>query len=160
MWSLKKLISAYLFQIARENSCDYVLIIYMKKIRDSLSRLCRSKARIKWKNNLFKPCKWHCAFGQNNGFTIKTIIYSDIFTSLRPKKVQLSPVQGIVQSILLFLCTELTLYCIELPENCIYLKQSELSNFSCICLTLSRSVCTLSILFSMHFLRCWHCQFV
>ena len=33
MWSLKKLISAYLFQIARENSCDYVLIIYMKKIR-------------------------------------------------------------------------------------------------------------------------------
>ena len=93
-------------------------------------------------------------------FTIKTIIYSDIFTSLRPKKVQLSPVQGIVQSILLFLCTELTLYCIELPENCIYLKQSELSNFSCICLTLSRSVCTLSILFSMNFLRCWHCQFV
>ena len=30
---------------------------------------------------------------------------------------------------LLFLCTELTLFCIELPENCIYLNQSELSNF-------------------------------
>ena len=28
-----------------------------------------------------------------------------------------------------FLCTELTLVCIELPENCIYLYQSELSNF-------------------------------
>ena len=28
-----------------------------------------------------------------------------------------------------FLCTELTLFCIELPENCIYLNQSELSNF-------------------------------
>ena len=29
----------------------------------------------------------------------------------------------------LLLCTELTLFCIELPENCIYLNQSELSNF-------------------------------
>ena len=26
-------------------------------------------------------------------------------------------------------CTELTLFCTELPENCIYLHQSELSNF-------------------------------
>ena len=62
--------------------------------------------------------------------TIKTIIYNDIFTSLRRKKVQ-SPakiVQGIVQPGLLLLCTELTLFCIELPENCIYLNQSELSN--------------------------------
>ena len=31
---------------------------------------------------------------------------------------------------LLLLCTELTLLYIELPENCIYLNQSELSNFS------------------------------
>ena len=30
---------------------------------------------------------------------------------------------------LLLLCTELTLFCIGLPENCIYLNQSELSNF-------------------------------
>lgn len=30
---------------------------------------------------------------------------------------------------LLLLCTELTLFCIELPENCIYLNQSEVSNF-------------------------------
>ena len=30
---------------------------------------------------------------------------------------------------LLLLCTELTLFCIELPENCIYLNQSERSNF-------------------------------
>ena len=30
---------------------------------------------------------------------------------------------------LLLLCTELTLFCTELPENCIYLNQSELSNF-------------------------------
>ena len=30
---------------------------------------------------------------------------------------------------LLLLCTELTLFCTELHENCIYLNQSELSNF-------------------------------
>ena len=30
---------------------------------------------------------------------------------------------------LLLLSTELTLLCIELPENCIYLNQTELSNF-------------------------------
>ena len=29
----------------------------------------------------------------------------------------------------LFFCNELTLFCIVLPENCIYLNQSELSNF-------------------------------
>ena len=28
-----------------------------------------------------------------------------------------------------FFCTELTLFCAELSENCIYLNQSELSNF-------------------------------
>ena len=37
-WSLKILTSAYLFRIAKkEKSCDYLLIIYMKKIRDSLT---------------------------------------------------------------------------------------------------------------------------
>ena len=34
LWSLKKFTSAYLFQIAREKSFDYLLIIYMKKFRD------------------------------------------------------------------------------------------------------------------------------
>ena len=33
LWSLKKLASACLFQIAQEKSCDYVLIIYMKKYK-------------------------------------------------------------------------------------------------------------------------------
>ena len=65
--------------------------------------------------------------------TIKTIIYSDIFTSLRRIKVQSLAVQGIVQSGLLLLCTELTLFCIELPENCVCLNQSELSNFFHLC---------------------------
>ena len=31
---LEKFTSAYLFQIAQEKSCDYLLIIYMKKFRD------------------------------------------------------------------------------------------------------------------------------
>ena len=33
MWSLKKFTSPYLFQIAREKSFDYWLIIYIKKFR-------------------------------------------------------------------------------------------------------------------------------
>ena len=38
-------------------------------------------------------------------------------------------VQEIVRSGFLLLCTELNLFYIELPENCIYLNQSELINF-------------------------------
>ena len=30
----EKFTSAYLFQIAQEKSCDYLLIMYMKKLRD------------------------------------------------------------------------------------------------------------------------------
>ena len=71
----------------------------------------KQSARIKCKNNLFKPC-----VRSKQPRTIKTIIYNDIFTSLRHKKVQ-----GMIQSGLLLLCTELILMCIELPENCIYL---------------------------------------
>ena len=33
----EKFTSAYLFQIAQEKSCDYLLIIYMKKFRDGLA---------------------------------------------------------------------------------------------------------------------------
>jgi len=38
---LGKFKSAYLFQIAREKSYEYLLIIYMKKFRD-----CRRNARV------------------------------------------------------------------------------------------------------------------
>ena len=34
--SLKKLTSAYSFEIARKKTCDYALIIYMENIRDGL----------------------------------------------------------------------------------------------------------------------------
>ena len=52
-----------------------------EKIRVSLSLLCRSKARIKCKNNLFKPCKWHRAFSQNNCVWSKNIYICVLFTS-------------------------------------------------------------------------------
>ena len=42
----------------------------------------KQSARIKCKNNSFKPCKRHCAFGLKQPRAIKTIIYNDIFTSL------------------------------------------------------------------------------
>ncbi len=45
----EKFTSAYLSQIAREISCDYLLIIFMKKLRENNMPQSRSK------NNLFKP---------------------------------------------------------------------------------------------------------
>ena len=57
--------------------------------------------------------------------TIKTLICYNIFTSLRRIKVQ-SLTKQFKE---LFNLAELTLFFIELPENCIYLNQSELSDF-------------------------------
>ena len=61
---------------------------------------------------------------------IKTIIYSDISTSLRRKKVQ-SPAKQFKELSVWFVTSLhwINPLCIELPENCIYLNQSELSNF-------------------------------
>ena len=83
----------------------------------------KQSTRIKCKNNLFKPC-----IRSKQPRTIKTIIYNDIFTSLKRKKliVRLNSSRNVQSGLLL---TGLTLFCIELPENCIYLHQSELSNF-------------------------------
>ena len=50
----EKLTIAYLFQIAREKSYDYVLIIYMKKYEIVYHNYAeKQSARIKCKNNLF-----------------------------------------------------------------------------------------------------------
>ena len=77
----------------------------------------KQSARIKCKNNLFKPC-----IRSKKPRTIKTIIFNDIFTSLKRKKlIVLLNSSRNVQSGLLLLCTGLTLFSIELPENCIYL---------------------------------------
>ena len=75
---------------------------------------------IKCKNNLFQTLLVILCVRSKQPCTIKTIIYNDIFASLRRKKVH-SPAKKFKE---LF-----SLVCIELPENCIYLNQSELSNF-------------------------------
>ena len=49
-----------------------------------------------------------------------------------------------------FLCTELTLFCTELSENCIYLNQSELSNFFMYIIKTEISSPILSNLFYFH----------
>ena len=43
LWSLKKFKNAYLFQIAREKSCDYVLIMYMKKYEVAYNNYAEEK---------------------------------------------------------------------------------------------------------------------
>ena len=45
LWSLKKFTSAYLFQIAREKSCDYVFTIYqyMKKYKIAYHKYAEAK---------------------------------------------------------------------------------------------------------------------
>ena len=48
----------------------------------------KQSERIKYKNKLFKFCSRHSAFWSKQLHMIKTIIYNDIFTSLRCKKVQ------------------------------------------------------------------------
>ena len=75
--SLKKLTSAYLFQIAQEKSCDYVLIIYMKKYEKAHHNYAEPKCA-------HQVQKW---FIQTVRY-VKTKIYSDIFTSIRRKKLQ------------------------------------------------------------------------
>ena len=82
MWSLKKFTSAYLFQIAREKSCDYLLMIYVKKKYDIVyHNYTEASAHIKCKNNLFKPC-----IPSKQLRTIKIVIYKDILTSQGAEK--------------------------------------------------------------------------
>ena len=79
-------------------------------------------ARIRCKNNLFKPCKWHCAFSVSK--------CCDIQGSLLIGYLWVSLIVDQSECLAFFLlCTELTLFCIKLPENCICLNQSELVIF-------------------------------
>ena len=48
----------------------------------------KQSTRIKCKNNLFKPAKVILSVRSKQPRTLKPIIYNDIFTSLRRKKVQ------------------------------------------------------------------------
>ena len=72
--------SAYLLQIAREKSCDYVVIIYMKKYEIAYN----DNAKI---NFIQTPLVILC-FRLKQPRRMKTIIYKDIFRSLRRKKFQ------------------------------------------------------------------------
>ena len=53
----EKFTSAYLFQSAQEKSCDYLLIIYMKKFRDGLAEETHAyhAIREKLRNQLRHP---------------------------------------------------------------------------------------------------------
>ena len=61
LWSLKKLTSACLFQIAREKSCDYLLIICMENTRWSIIIKHKQSAR-----QVQKIIYSNRAFSQNN----------------------------------------------------------------------------------------------
>ena len=61
----EKFTSAYLFQIAQEKSCDYLLIIYMKKFRDGTWWLSRRNVRVERNQGKIAPwitpsraCTW------------------------------------------------------------------------------------------------------
>ena len=95
MWSLKKLTTAYLFQIAQE-----------------------------FHSQIFNFC-WDIQGSHLIGCLWVSLI--------------------IDQSeclICCFLYTELTLFCTELHEHCIYLNQSELSNFSMYIIKLEKNILT------------------
>ena len=78
---------AYFFQIVPEKSCDYVLIIYMKKYEIAYHCMQKQSARIECEN-IYSNLQVTLCVQSKQPRTIKTIIYNDIFTSLRRKKDQ------------------------------------------------------------------------
>ena len=81
----------------------------------------KQSARIMCINNLFKPSKSRCVFGQN----------SNIFTSLRRKKVQCQAQQfkELFSLVCYFFALNSPSSALNHLKNCSYLNQSELSNF-------------------------------
>ena len=75
---LKKITGAFLLKIAREKSCDYLLIVNMKKYEIAYHNYAEAKHTNQVQNNLFKS--WKCV-RQKQPRAIKTIIYNDVFTS-------------------------------------------------------------------------------
>ena len=130
LWSSKEFTNAYLFQTAREKSCDYVLILHMKKYEIASHNCAEARASSAIifysdpASSIVRSVKT-TAFDQNSNMQWYSV---HIFKAQKSSNSGYT-VKGIVQSGLLLLCTELTLFYIELPENCIYLYQFELSNF-------------------------------
>ena len=121
--SLKKVKNEYLFQIVRRKSCDCILIIYMKKYEIAYYNYAEAKCTHQVQKWFILTLQVTLCVWSKQPCTIKTIIYNDISKF----KGWLNSIRNC--SVWLLLCTELTLFCTESPENCIYLNQSELSNF-------------------------------
>ena len=123
MWFLKKFRSAYLFQIAWEKSCDYVLIIYMKKYEIAYIIMQKQSMHIKCKiiysnlaSNIVRSVKT-TLYNQNNN----TQWYFRIFEAQKRFIVWLKSSRNCsVWFALNYLKTVFS----------VYLNQSELSNFS------------------------------
>ena len=81
----EKLTSAYLFQIAREKSRDYVLILYMKKYEIAYHNYAEAKRAHQVKKLFNHTLQETVCVWSKQPSTIKIIIYNDIFTSLRRK---------------------------------------------------------------------------
>ena len=110
-------------------SCDYVLIIYINEIADH--NYAEAKCAHQVEKQFIQTLQVALCVRSKQPRTIKIIICDDTLTHLRRNKVQ-SPAKQFKELFywgLLLLCTEFTLFCFELHENCIYLNQSELSNF-------------------------------
>ena len=84
----------------------------MGKLRLLIIIIQKQSARCK--NDLFKPCEWHCAFGWNNRVLSKqkyTMPFSYLLGA-KKIKVRLNSSRNCSVWFLLLLCPELTFFCI------------------------------------------------
>ena len=110
----EKFTSAYLFQIAQEKSCDYLLVIYCtwknlemvkQKERTQSGKNCAINCTIQgvrliWKQKIWLAiCEFLWSLVNHNAWSISSF------------------------------CTELTLFCTVKKKNCTALNQSEWRNF-------------------------------
>ena len=102
----EKFRSVYFFQIAQEKSCDYLLIIYVKKFRDEQKKRTRitqsgkncaiQGVRLIWKQKIWLAiCEFLWSLNNQSAWFLSSF------------------------------CTELTLFCTVLKKNCSALNQSE-----------------------------------
>ena len=85
----EKIYWAYLFQIAHEKSCDYVLIIYLKRYEIAYHNYAVAKRAHQVQKSFIQTLQVTLCVWSKQRRTIKTIAYNDVFTSLRRKKVQI-----------------------------------------------------------------------
>ena len=125
----EKFTSAYLFHIAQEKSCDYLLIsiknfeMVKQKRRTCITQSGKNYAincaiqgvRLIWKQKIWLAiCKFLWSLTNQNAWFVSSS------------------------------CTELTLFCTVFEKNCTALNQSEWRNFSCILLGGKQFHCQMS----------------